>query len=203
MKAFKKIACSFMALTMVIGLTACAPKTFEHKKLTDFLDDLDFDSCDEPEDFYADYGTIIASGRGDNLEGSYIHCEGRDAQEIYDTVFNRFNDYKDYDVEEATAFCLRDETGLGIGYLLTFEETKDAEKIFKKFAKDYIDDGEKGEEKTYSYYIEADTSVTSKEIYGGIYIRGNTVLIIRTLGVDSDFADDFAEVFGVISPTEG
>ena len=114
MKTFKKIACSVLALGLVMGLTACAPKTFEHQKLVDFLEDQDLDDLDDPDDFIRNYSDVIGMSRD----------------------------------------------------------------------------------------IEAGDSPSDKEMLTGVYLRGNTVLIIRALGLDSDFVDDFCEVYGVISPTE-
>ena len=200
MKTFKKIACSVLALGLVMGLTACAPKTFEHQKLVDFLEDQDLDDVDDSDDFLRNYSDVIGMSR--NIDGMYIHCDGRDAQEMYDKVLNRFGDFPDYDVEETVTFVLHDDEGIGIGYLFTFEDGEEAQKLFKKYGKAFADDGEKGEEKTYSYYIEAGDSAADKDMYTGVYLRGNTVLIIKTMGLDSDFVDDFCEVYGVISPTE-
>ena len=51
MKTLKRIACSFLAIAMVIGLTACAPKKFDHKKIAKFCEDQDFENCDDFDDF--------------------------------------------------------------------------------------------------------------------------------------------------------
>ena len=201
MKTFKKIACSFLALGLVMGLTACAPKTFEHQKLIDFLEDQDFDDSKELEDYYYDYSDIITYGRTDD-DGAYVHCEGKDAQEVYDRITNRFGNYPDYDVEEATTFCFRDGKGFAQGYLLSFEDIKDAEKFFKKYIESMPDDGEDGDEKGYTYYIYSSTSSRDIESYSCVYLRGNTVLIMISVGVDADLTEDFREAFGVKSPTE-
>lgn len=200
MKTFKKIACSVLALGLVMGLTACKPKAFEYQKMVDFLEDQDMDDYDDYDDFIRDYSDAIGMGR--DIDGIYIHCDGKDAQDVYDVVLNRFGDFPDYDVEESIAFAMHDEGGFGIGYLFTFEDEKEAEKLFKKYGKAFADDGENGEEKGYSYYIEAGTGTANKDLYSGVYLRGNTVIIIRTMGVDDEFVDDFCEVYGIISPTE-
>lgn len=200
MKVFKKIACSVLAFGLVLGLTACAPKTFEYQKMEGFLEDQDMDELDDPDDFIMEYADVIGTNR--IIDGLYIHCDGRDAQDMYDKVLNRFGDLPDYDVEESITFALQDETGMGLGYLFTFEDVKDAEKLFKKYGKAFANDGENGEEKSYSYYIEAEKGPADRDLYTGVYLRGNTVLIIRTMGVDDGFVDDFCAVYGLISPTE-
>ena len=199
MKVLKRITCSVLALAMVIGLTACAPKKFDKQKLINFLDDQDFDDYDEPEDFYDDFSGFMIGVEG----SSYVCCDGRDAKNVYKTLINRFGDFKDYDIEETVALAINDGGGYGYGCLFTFEDAKDAGKFFKKYGEMYADDGENGDEKSYSYYIKGDeTNTAGRELYCGIYIRENTVFVIRFLGVDSDFVDDLCEVYGVISPTE-
>ena len=131
MKTFKKIACSVLALGLVMGLTACKPKAFEYQKMVDFLEDQDMDDYDDYDDFIRDYSDAIGMGR--DIDGIYIHCDGKDAQDVYDVVLNRFGDFPDYDVEESIAFAMHDEGGFGIGYLFTFEDEKEAEKLFKKY----------------------------------------------------------------------
>lgn len=200
MKILKKIACSVLALGLVMGLTACAPKTFEYKTMIDFLEDQDMEEYDDSDDFLMDYGDVISMSR-DN-DGIYIHCDGRDAQDIYDKVLNRFGDMPDYDVTEAIAFAMQDDGGMGVGYQFTFEDEKEAGKLFKKYGKAFASDGENGDEKSYSYYIEGGEGPKDKYLYTGVYLRGNTVIIIRTMGVDDDFVDEFCEVYGLISPTE-
>ena len=84
MKVFKKIACSVLALGLVLGLTACAPKTFEYQKMVDFLEDQDMDDIDDHDDFIMEYADVIGTHR--TIDGLYIHCDGRDAQDMYDKV---------------------------------------------------------------------------------------------------------------------
>ena len=131
MKTLKKIACSVLALGLVMGLTACAPKTFDKQKLIGFLEDRDFEDYDEPEDFYDDFSGIIMG-----VEGSaYVYCDGKDAQNVYDTVINRFGALPDCDVDETVTLAIADESGsgYGYGYLFVFEDIKDAEEFFEEY----------------------------------------------------------------------
>ena len=200
MKVFKKIACSVLALGLVLGLTACKTKEFDHKMLADFCEEQDFEEYDEYDDFFEEYGKII-SFRAEE-EGVYMYATKGDAQDLYDDVLNRFKDFPDYDVSEATLFAYSDKDQLTIGYLFTFEETKEAEKLFKKYSRQFADEGESGEEKGYSYSIETGDGPSGKDTLTGVYLKGNTVLIIRSMGGDSDLADDMCETFKVISPSE-
>lgn len=195
MKTLKKFACSVLALGLVMGLTACAPKTFDKQKLIKFLDDRDFEDYDEPEDFYDDFSGIIMG-----VEGSaYVYCDGKDAQNVYDTVINRFGALPDCDVDETVTLAIADESGSGYGYgcLFIFEDTKNAEEFFEEYGEMYADDGENGDD----YYIVCDKITSGKELYCGVYIRENSVFVIRFIGIDSGFVDDLCKVFGVKSPT--
>ena len=182
MNLFKKTVCVVLMLTVVLGLTACASK-LTHKNMVSFLEDQKYDDYDDPEDYFAIYGRIAGGMTRD--EGAYITCTKRDAQDIYDVVFNRFNTYPTYDVTEATTFAYNDKDGLYIGFLFTFEE----------------DDGESGEKNGITYTIEC--GETSKKRYSicGVYQKDDVVMIIRGLSADKDFSDDFCKAFGVISPT--
>lgn len=200
MKTFKRLICTVLTATMIFGLTACKAKEFDHKMFADFCEEQDFDEYDDIEDFYEEYGKIISFRAAE--EGVYMYATKSDAQDLYDDVLNRFKEFPDYDVSEATLFAYTDMDQLSIGYLYTFEETKEAEKLFKKVSKRYAEDGESGEEKGYSYCIMDGESSYGREILTGVYLKGNTVLIIRSMGGDSDLADDMCESFKVISPSE-
>ena len=199
MKTLKKIACSFLALVMVIGLTSCMQQKFDHKKIAKFCDDQDFECSDDFDDFLDDYSSIITGKK--TGDGTYIYVTNRDAQKMYNKTLNRLSDFPKYDVEAATCFAINDD-GINVGWLINFVDKEDAEKFFKKAGKRYADDGEKGEEKGYSYYISENKNSSSRKTLTGIYLKGNTVLLLRTVSNDTDVLEDFCEYYGVISPTE-
>lgn len=199
MKTLKKIACSFLALVMVIGLTSCMQQKFDHKKIAKFCDDQDFENCVDFDDFLDDYSSIITGKK--TGDGTYIYVTNRDAQKMYNKTLNRLSDFPKYDVEAATCFAINDD-GINVGWLINFVDKEDAEKFFKKAGKRYADDGEKGEEKGYSYYISENKNSSSRKTLTGIYLKGNTVLLLRTVSNDTDILEDFCEYYGVISPTE-
>lgn len=199
MMTLKKIACSFLALVMVIGLTSCMQQKFDHKKIAKFCDDQDFENCDDFDDFLDDYSSIITGKK--TGDGTYIYVTNRDAQKMYNKTLNRLSDFPKYDVEAATCFAINDD-GINVGWLINFVDKEDAEKFFKKAGKRYADDGEKGEEKGYSYYISENKNSSSRKTLTGIYLKGNTVLLLRTVSNDTDILEDFCEYYGVISPTE-
>ena len=51
MKNLKRLASSFMALTIFLGLTACSAKTFDHKKMVKFGEDHDYEMFDDTDDY--------------------------------------------------------------------------------------------------------------------------------------------------------
>lgn len=200
MKNIKKIICAILTTTMIFGLTACASKDFDHTKLVDFCEDQDFEDCDEPEDFILAFGDM--SNHKIEGEGFYINDTKGDAQDLYDKVVNRFNDYPSYDIIETTTFGYSDKGQLTLVFLLTFEETKDAEKFYKKYSRDFADDGESGQENGYSYSIEIGDGPSGKDMLSGVYLKGNTVLVIRSLTKDSNLVEDLCKAYKIISPLE-
>lgn len=200
MKTLKRLTCAVLTAAMVFGLTACKAKEFDHKKLSDFCEEQDFEEYDDFDDFYAAYGDIITFHAAE--EGVYMYATKGDAQDLYDKVLNRFGELPTYDVSEATLFSYGDKEQLTVGYLFTFEETKEADKLFKKYSRGFADDGESGEEKGYSYSIETGDGPSGKDTLTGVYLKGNTVLIVRSMTKDSDLVEDMCAYFKVISPTE-
>ena len=91
MKALKKIACSVLALAMVVGLTACAPKGFSHKTMQKFCDEQDFELLDDEGDFYEEF---VAKTAGQSDDGVYFYGKDKDAQKVYKKIINRFEDFK-------------------------------------------------------------------------------------------------------------
>ena len=199
MKTLKRIACSVLALAMVIGLTACAPKGFSHKTMQKFCDEQDFDLTDDAGDFCDEF-VLKTAGQSD--DGIYFYGKDKDAQKVYKKIINRFDDFKKYDVAEVTGFAYSDNDGLTIGFVFTFQNEDDAKKFWKEYGKAFADGGEKGDEKGYSYYISNVQSTSYRTSLAGVYLKGNTVLIVRCLSEDTDLVEDLCEAYGVIDPTE-
>ncbi len=200
MNTFKKIACSFMAVAVVIGCTACASKTFDHKKAVKFCEDEGYELYDDVDDYAGDFEKFI-SGEWPG-EGAYIHAVKDVAQDVYDNVFNRFGAYPECDVNEATSFVFFDQGVFVQGYVLTFDEVKDAEKTFKDYARRFKEDGEDGEEKGYTYFIMEKRYSENMKMYCGIYQKNNSVLFIQCNYKKPSMVDEICENFGVISPSE-
>ena len=199
MKTFKRIACSFMTVVMLAGLTACAPKAFGHKKFAEFCDKHDFEEYDDSYDYEKAFADIIINKAKD---GHYIIATKSDAQDLYDVVFNRFNDYPDCDVEEASEFIYSSKDELTYAHLYTLEDEKEAGRVFRKIARKADDIWEKGEEKGYSYIISRKENASHKTVLTGIYLKGNTILYIRTIGEDFELTEEFCKHFNIISPAE-
>ena len=200
MNTLKKIACSFMALAVVVGCTACASKTFDHKKAIKYCEDEDYELFDDVDDYADAFNEIIIGNEPG--EGAYIHAVKDDAQDLYDTVFNRFEGYPDSDVNEATSFIFFDEGVFIQSYVITFDDVKDAEKVYKTYAKKLKDEGEKGEEKDYSYFIMERYYGENLKQYCGIYQKNNSIFFIQCNYKKASLVDEICEVYGVISPSE-
>ena len=200
MKTLKKITCAVLALTMVIGLTACSSKGFDHKKMVEFSEDQDFDEMDDSDEYVKEYG-VLTAGRSKS-DGIYISCTGSDAQDVYDTVLNRFGDFKSYDVDEATSLFYANKEGYCMAFVFTLEDPKDAEKLFKKYSKRFADDGEEEKGKGYTYVIDSGNGTKDRESFCGVYLKSNTVIIIRAMTSDSDTIDELCKKYNIISPTE-
>ena len=152
------------------------------------------------DDFSDAFEEIIIGDRpGDS---AYIHAVKDDAQDVYDKVFNRFEAYPECDVNEATSFIFFDEGVFVQGYVLTFDEAKDAEKVYKTYAKGLKDYGEKGEENDYSYFIMERKYSDNLKQYCGVYLKNNSVFFIQTNYKKASLVDGICEIYGVISPSE-
>lgn len=200
MKTLKRIACSFLVLTMLTGLTSCAAKTFDHKKAVKYCEDENYEMYDNADD-YSDVFEEIILGEHPG-EGAYIHADKNEAQEVYDLVFNRFDAYPSCDVNEATSFIFFDKGVFIQGYVLTFDEAKDAEKIFKNYSKRNKEFGEKGEEKGYSYFIIEKKYSDNLKQYIGVYLKNNTVFQIQCNSKKSALVEEICGLYGVIPPSE-
>ena len=102
MKAFNKIACSFLAIAVVMGLTACAAKTFDHQKLTGLCKSAKLEESSDFDEYYKTYRKVSAGSKKEN--GAYFTGTKSDAQNVYDNVLNLFEGLPSHDVEEATTF---------------------------------------------------------------------------------------------------
>lgn len=202
MTAVKKFFCIVLVLTVLTGMTSCASKGFDHKKMARFSEKQDFEAFDDPEDFLKEYNRIILNKRPD--EGAYITATKSDARELYDKLLNPVNSLPSCDIEEFTTVSCNNDDRMLMGVLMTFEETKDAEKFYKKFSKKYLSKGDKGEQKGYSYTIYEDEMSKNKTLYWGIYLKGSTVLMVRSIcrDTDPDLIDDLCKTYGVIPPSE-
>ena len=202
MTAVKKFFCIVLVLTVLTGMTSCASKGFDHKKMVRFSGKQDFEAFDDPEDYLKEYNRIILNKRPD--EGAYITATKSDARELYDKFLNPVNSLPSCDIEEFTTVSCNNDERMLMGVLMTFEETKDAEKFYKKFSKKYLSKGDKGEQKGYSYTIYEDEMSKNKTLYWGIYLKGSTVLMVRSIcrDTDPDLIDDLCKAYGVIPPSE-
>ena len=122
MKYLKNALCVALIFVMLVSLTGCGTSRLNHKKLVQFLEKQDFDECEDIDDYTKIYGKMKKGNVG------YVSLEGKDAQKVYNKIFNRLNQYSKYDVTYATSAYSYDSDGLNYLFMFTFEDEKDAEK---------------------------------------------------------------------------
>lgn len=198
MTALKKSVCIILVFAMVIGLTSCTSKSFEHKRFVAFCEKQGFEEYDDTEDFLEALGNVYMSKE----ESCYITGTNDDAQELHNAVDRPWG-LAEYDVEEISIFGYRSEVDYSIAQLLTFKDEKEARKYFKNYAKLYSSNGEKGEQNGYSFSIKCAASVRAGQTDTvGVYLKGNTVLIINSYGTDFELIEAYCKYFHVISPVK-
>lgn len=194
MKYLKNALCAALIFVMLVSLTGCGTSRLDHKKLAQFLDKQDIDECEDLDDFTKIYGKMKKGSEG------FISVDGKEAQKVYNKIFNRLNQYSKYDITYATAAYIYDSDGLNYLFMFTFEDEKDAEKFYKKLNKQIDNPDDEGEEKGLSFTLSNQKKSTKKSYITGIYLEKNTVLYLRGTTSDEDFADDLCAEFKIPSP---
>ena len=180
-----------------IMLVACSSGEFSHKKLVNFCKRHDCAKCDEPEDYFKAASYLI---RKDEEAGYYVTCTEDEAEFLYDRVINHFNEFRSYDITEATVFIYQRSDSFSRGYLITLEDADDASEFFEEYSGEYCEDGEKGINKDYSYSVCHKDLDRGRAVKTGVYLKGNSVLILSAANRNFDIADDFCKTFRVILP---
>lgn len=198
MKALKRIVCLALAMSVVFGMTGCKKSKFSQQAVRKYAKAEDYDEYDDNKEFYHAVGSF------NEEQCSYITATKRDARDLFNTIVYRFEvDRPKYDFTEVTALVASGDDGFCIIVAATFEDVEEAEKFFKKFPKTVdMENEDKGEEKSYSYFISYDDSSYTRTVAYGLYKSGNTVIWLRTASEDCEAAEDFCEHFNLISPLE-
>jgi hypothetical protein len=198
MKAMKRILCLALAMSVVLGMTGCKKSKFSQQAIRKYAEAEDYDEYDDNDEFYD------AVGFFNEDQYSYITATKRDARDLFNTIIYRFEvDKPKYDFTEVTALIASDDDGFCLIVAATFEDVEEAEKFFKKFPKTVdMENEDKGEEKSYSYFISYDDSNYTRTVAYGLYLSGNTVIWLRTASDDCEVAEDFCKHFNLISPLD-
>lgn len=201
MKVAERILCLLLVLSVVFAMTGCKKASFSQEDVCKYAEDLDFEELDEVEDLY-DY---VGVGGRMSVDGYvYISLKGQAAEDLFYSFTYRFEpDHPHFDVTETTALYAADDDGICNIITATFEDTKEAEKFFKKYSKslDYGNE-DQGNERSYSYYIGTEKSAGTRTLARALYLSGNTVILLNTSTHDFDVAGDFCDHFKLISPQE-
>lgn len=195
MKTMKRLLCLALALSVVFAMTGCNKPPFSHDAVRKWAKAEDFDECDEIEDLFEVVGTDTYA---------YVTATKRDARDLFNTIiYTVQSDKPKYDFTKVTALYSQDDDGMCFIIAATFEDVEDAEKFFKKFPKTVdMENEDKGEEKSYSYFISYDDSSYTRTVAYGLYLSGNTVIWLRTASEDCEAAEDFCKHFKLISPMD-
>ena len=197
MKTFGRFTCSILALSAVIILTACSSGEFTHKKLVSFCIRHGCAKCDEPEDYFKSASYLIKT----DAEGGYfISCTENKAEVLYDRNINIYNKFRSYDVTEVTVFICQKSDSFSRGYLITFDDADDAADFFEEYSGEYCENGEKGINKDYTYSVQHNDLDRGRAAKTGVYLKGNSVLILNAANRNFDIAEDFSKTFNVILP---
>ena len=198
MKAMKRILCLALAMSVVLGMTGCNKAPFSQEAVRKYAEAEDYDEYDDNKEFYHAVGSF------NEEQYSYITATKRDARDLFNTIIYRFEvDKPKYDFTEVTALVASGDDGFCMIVAATFEDVEDAEKFFKKYPKTFeLDNEDKGEEKSYSYFIANNEGYSSKTTTVALYKSGNTVIWIRSAAYDNDVVEDFCKHFKLISPLD-
>lgn len=195
---------STILIVCVFGMifTGCAGKKckFSHEQLAEYCKEQDIDESEDIEDYMSTAGAAYKTTEG------YISCSGKDAQELYDELVNPVDRLPDLDPAKISAciYSNEDINGYYQTIIITFENTDEAEKFFKKFPEAFVVEGDdlkkaEGKEKDYSYnYILSD--LASHSFLDSIYIDGDTVMIIRCYVEYTFLVEDIYKEFDIVSP---
>jgi len=190
MKAVKRAISLMLILSFAICLAGCNTKKLSHDKLVNYLDkEAKFDEVDDLDDFKKIFGKLRAGNEG------YISLKDKKAQKIYDKLYNSSQGYPDYDIVEATAAYSSDSDGINYLFMFTFDDEKDAEKLYKKIEKVFELNGDSDEEKGMSYVYSCKKSSSGKYTIRNAYLEKNTLLIVMASTKDTDFVEDFCDYF--------
>ena len=198
MKAMKRILCLALTLCVVLGMTGCKKSKFSQEAVRKYAEAEDFDEYDD----YSDFGDVVGHMRFEQYV--YFTATELEARQLFNWLVYRYEpDKPKYDFTEVTALYAYDDDGLFMIVAATFEDAEDAEKFFKKYPKTSdFENEDKGEEKSYSYYIAYDDTNYSQTVAVALYKSGNTVIWLRTASEDCEVAEDFCEHFNLISPLD-
>lgn len=196
MKIFKKAACLTLSLVMLLGLSGCAPKNFNHKAIEKLAKTLEIDEYDDYEGIYDDIGQMNKEGEG------YFYATDDEAQEYYDIILNRFKQYEDYDVSEFSVMAFDDESQNYL-FLATFESPEEAKSFYKAYKKQNNFENS-GKEDNYSYagyYSEIDDDRFNAR---SVYLKDDMVLIIICMkqDIDTDLLSPICEELDIANPMD-
>ncbi|MBO7453009.1 MAG: hypothetical protein J6U54_21970 [Clostridiales bacterium] len=208
MKKTNAIVAGILIASMVFGIAGCSlfkKDRVTHENFCAALEKTGAEKTDDLDDVYS----AVSRMYSEEDDGIYFTSEDDDdAQDIYDILFNRFNQHPDADIEKSTVYYYtntEDKCQI-LMFVFTFEKEKKAQKIFDSLDENISDDedADSGKIDEYEYSISY-YKEDSRAFADGLYISGNNVLYIRSIsktGDGTDRVDDIVKEMGLISPCD-
>ena len=198
MKTTKKILSILVVASVVLGAAGCKKKEkdFSNKSIEKVMEEYDIEAYDDVDEYTGSHP------EGTDGQPKYLMCSGDDAQDAYDAVINRLNQFPDYAVKELFhTMGISGKEAYTI-YMITLESEKKAEEMYKKMKKKLKD--EKVEESTkdksgYNYIL-----IENKSAIGGLYqSRDKVIYVYGTIDSDGqEIISDVCSKLGIVAPED-
>lgn len=187
MKTIKRIIAVTLVLSTLFCIAGCKKNaSFTHESARAAFKK---NGAEETEDISKIYQ---AFSRNNNEGGIYYTSkDGTEAQQMFDSIVNRFKQYNEAEVETFTAcvICHHKEKATTYFYMFTAKNEKDAKKHFDEISESAADSTytDSGEKSGYKYTIGYESG--DRCFIEGAYLKGNIVILVKAIGPESSMKD--------------
>lgn len=209
MKFLKRVAALALTAVILVGGTGCSKS---HKAFS--ISDIESVSVSRGAVEYSDvayFSSDIMSPKKLDGKPASIHSEEMNAQSLYNVAVDRFHMLPAVEVKEAFYICTwqKDDGGQYAdteAYLLVFNDTKTAEKLFGALEVQQITgwpDGKYASGNKGYYYSTVCYDTNTGKYERGIYRAKNTLLYVKGVckyGTEDALVAEVCDKLGVVSP---
>lgn len=205
----KRIISGVLLLSFCLCAVSCKRKkidAFDHESLRTLFDDYGAEKTEDVDEFYK------AFMKDDTVKGRWFASEdSSDAQYLYDTVANRFNQHPDCHPTDVSMFyALKEEYSYLVVYLFTTKKEITAQKIYASMSLDLLENdfegtASSGEKDGYKYTTNFAEMDDDRFVNKGVYLKDNSFIYIQSYGKTEDAVDEynkFIKKTGLILPEE-